>query len=109
MGQESKKQLAADQTIELQKALQALDTLLSSSLKPNHTIYWSALKNTSAFPISQPVQPALQTALQEPKVDAPCFILQLNWFTRLIPPIRHKAEAKALDLFKHAHQEWSAR
>jgi restriction system protein len=103
---ESKKQLAADQTIELQKALQALDTLLSSSLKPKYTIDWSALKNTSAFPISQPVQPALQTALQEPKIDAPCFIPQLNWFTRLIPPIRHKAEAKALDLFKYAHQEW---
>jgi restriction system protein len=103
---ESKKQLAADQTIELQKALQALDTLLSSSLKPKYTIDWSALKNTSAFPISQPVQPALQTALQEPKIDAPCFIPQLNWFTRLIPPIRNKAEATALGLFKHAHQEW---
>src|ERR1700732_3563211 len=47
---ESKRHLAADRTIGLQKALEALDSLLSSSLNPDHTIDWSSLKDTSAFP-----------------------------------------------------------
>ncbi|HET9282146.1 MAG TPA: restriction endonuclease [Candidatus Angelobacter sp.] len=104
---ESKKQLAIDQTAELQKAIQDLDTLLISSLEPNHTIDWSTLKDTSEFPAAQPVPPVLPSPPPEPKFGEPRFTPQLNWFTRLIPPVRQKAQAHALDLFNKAHQDWA--
>src|SRR2546421_360969 len=64
---ESKKQHATESTQEAESALGGLANMLTSALKIDHTVDWSALKDVSAYPISPPNKPSMQLPPSEPR------------------------------------------
>jgi restriction system protein len=101
---EGKKQDAAERTQEVQKALESLETILVSSLEPDHAVDWESLKDTSKYPAQLPVKSPPRSAPPEPNEWS--FRPELNLFQKLIPPVRKKAEGMARTKFLQAHQEW---
>ena len=85
---EAKQKLAADRTREAQRALDGLETLLTSALEVDHAIDWSLLADNSDYPIAKPMRPAEEGIPQEPKISDPEFKAQMSFLTRIIPSLR---------------------
>lgn len=102
----AKKQLAADRTAEAESALGALRCLLTSILEEDHAIDWSKLKDSSSFPLKPPIAPPDKPTPREPDISDPAFRANLNFLTRLIPPIRDKESARVKNAFVEARRAW---
>src|ERR1700687_5852385 len=87
---ETKQKLASDRTREAQRALDGLETLLTSVLEVDHTIDWFLLVDNSDYPVAKPMRPAEEVIPQEPKANDPDFKAQMSFLTRIIPSLRDK-------------------
>jgi len=97
-------QLADEKTKEAEQEIAALDSLLRDSAEGDHRVIWSKLKDHSHFPVAMPKSPGPIAVPVEPRRDS--FPASLNWFTRLIPPIREKRMAQAEERFRTAYSAW---
>ncbi len=90
----TKQKLASDRTREAQRALDGLETLLTSALEVDHAIDWSLLVDNSDYPIAKPTRPLEEAIPREPNVNDPEFEAQISFLTRIIPSKRDKERAR---------------
>jgi len=103
---ELRKSLAEQQTGEAEEAIRKLEVLLHDAAKRDFRVDWSKLKDHTNYPTPKPTAPKPQSIPSEPRRTA--FPPSLNWFTRLLTPIREKRMAEAEHLFQAAHAAWGA-
>ena len=104
---ETKKHLAAERTGEAQKALDALDHLLTSVLEEDHAVDLSLLVDNSEYAAPKPTSPVEEPIPREPDSNDPEFRARLNLFTRIIPPLRNKERERVAAKFREAKKKWS--
>jgi len=105
---EAKKNLAAEQTREAQRNLDALQNLLTDSLEADHAIDFQLLINSPEFAATKPKEPQTEPLLPEPmKMDRE-FREEMSFIVRIIPSLRNKERARVAARFAQAHQEWSS-
>jgi restriction system protein len=101
---ETRKLLAEEQTEEAEAAISALENLLRDAATKDHRLDWSKLKDHSDYPVLKPIKPQPAGIPSEPlRME---FAPNLNWFTRLLTPVREKRMAKAEQRFRAAHSKW---
>lgn len=103
---EANKNFAAERTRDAQEAIGILDCLLTSVLEDDHAIDWEKLKDHSAYSIPRPVKPKDEVIPKEPDINDPAFANQLNFITRLIPPIREKELRRVREKFSEHRKSW---
>jgi restriction system protein len=104
---ETKKHLAAERTGEAQKALDALEHLLTSVLEEDHEVDLSLLVDNSEYAAAKPTSPVEEPIPREPDSNDPEFRARLNLFTRIIPPLRTKERERVAAKFREAKKKWS--
>jgi len=103
---ELRKLLAEEQTEQAQGAIAALENLLHGAVTNDHRLDWSKLKDHSKYPAPKPSAPQAMSIPSEPlRME---FLPNLNWFTRLVTPLREKRMAEAEQRFQAAHSTWRA-
>lgn len=108
------KEEAARQTAEAQAALQALRTVLSSSLPDSKAVDWEGLKDNTLFPKpapkppKQPSPPDLDQVPDAPDRAAPRYQPKIGLLDKLIRSRRIREERLAADAFETATREWKA-
>ena len=101
---EMRKQLAEEQTKEAEGAIFALENLLGDAATKDHRLDWPKLKDHSDYPVPRPTKPQPAQIPSEPlRME---YVPKLNWFTRLLTPIREKRMAEADQRFRAAHSAW---
>jgi len=100
----SRKVLAEEQTEEAEGAIGTVENLLRDAPIKDHRVDWSKLKDHTDYPAPRPTKPQPQSVRSEPlRMEFPP---NLNWFTRLLTPIREKRMAEAEQRFQAAHTAW---
>ena len=84
-GRDARKQQAIEQSVQAQKALDELDSLLTGSLKLNHVIDWESLKDKSDYPNPKPSDPSLEAPPPQPVYVPPNLDLKLSWLPACCP------------------------
>jgi len=103
---ELRKLLAEEQTEQAEGAIAALENLLHGAVTNDHRLDWSKLKDHSKYPAPKPSAPQAMSIPSEPlRME---FLPNLNWFTRLVTPLREKRMAEAEQRFQAAHSTWRA-
>jgi restriction system protein len=103
---ETQKNIAAERTREAQKALDALQNLLTDSLEGDHAINFQSLIDDPEFAATKPLAPGAEPTTREPLMGDPGFREQLSFFARIIPPLRKKEKARIAAKFAQARKEW---
>lgn len=101
---EMRKLLAEEQTKEAEAAISALENLLGDAATKDHCLEWPKLKDHSDYPVPKPTKPRPADIPSEPLRMG--FAPNMNWFTRLLTPIREKRMAEAEQRFRAAHSAW---
>jgi len=105
---EEKKELAAIQTDEAQKALDNLESTLAHTLTVDDTIDWSSLLDRKAFPKKKPSKPQYISIPDEPKRSEKKYQLGFNVLALLFSGIKKSREDKVHQLFLNDHSDWIA-
>lgn len=103
---ELRKQLAEQQTKEGELAIAALEHLLHIAVIKDHRVNWSKLGDYSRYPVPKPTVPEPVPVPAEPLRMQ--YAPDMNWFDRLVTPIREKRMAEAERRFQAAHGAWRA-
>jgi len=101
---ELRKLLGEQRTREAEEAISNLEGLLSSAAEKDSRVDWTKLKDHTNYPVPKPTAPFPQNIPPEPLRMA--FPVSLNWFTRLLTPIRERRMAEAEQRFQAAHASW---
>ena len=103
---ETKKTLAAERTAEAQKALEALEHLLTDSLEEDHTIDFRTLIDDPEFAATRPKEPEVEPIPREPLKTDREFREEMSFFVRIIPSLRRKETTRIAEEFARAHKVW---
>jgi restriction system protein len=105
---EAMKNLAAEQTKELQKALKDLDETLLYTLSIDDKIDWESLKTHEEFKEPQPKKPKLKEPSVEPKDYEFKYRPRIGFLGFFFKKIKEQRIAEAKKLFQRDHEEWVA-
>ncbi|NLY74194.1 MAG: restriction endonuclease [Firmicutes bacterium] len=105
---EAMKNLAAEQTKELQKALKDLDETLLYTLSINDKIDWESLKTHEKFKEPKPKKPILKEPSVEPMEDEFKYRPRIGFLGFFFKKIKEQRIAEAKNLFERDHVEWVA-
>lgn len=110
--QEEKKALAIEQTADAQKELEALSSLLKSSLSIDDTVDWENLKDSSPFPDARPTlpkeppRPTHPPLPREPTSKDSKYVPSFGLLSWLVPSRKAREIAQKETLLAADHQRW---
>jgi restriction system protein len=110
--QEANKKLAAERTIEAQRELDRLNSVLRQTLEVNDAIDWEQLKDKSDFPEPRPSKPQAPTKPQprskprEPRPDDPEYQPKFGLLDKLMTSRRERIITNCRAKFEADHEQW---
>lgn len=110
--QEANKKLAAERTMEAQRELDRLNSVLRQTLEVNDAIEWEQLKDKSDFPEPRPSKRQALTKLQprskprEPRPDDAEYQPKLGLLDKLMTSRRERIIANWRAKFEADHEQW---
>lgn len=109
---EANKKLAAERTLEAQRELDRLSSILGQTLKVNDAIDWERLKDNSGFAEPRPskpkphAQPQPKSRPREPKGEDPEYAPKFGLLDKLMSARRERVLAGCRAKFAADHEQW---
>ena len=110
--QEANKKLAAERTMEAQRELDRLNSVLRQTLEVNDAVDWKQLKDKSDFPEPRPSKPQAPTKPQprskprEPRPNDPEYQPKFGLLDKLMTSRRERIVTNCRAKFEADHEQW---